>query len=78
MMIRHLIMPGNISGSEDSLIWIADYLPKETYINLMSQYRPSHEAYKYPELNRQLNRKEYYDMVQLAMNLGLTALDVQG
>lgn len=78
LMIRHLVMPGNVSSSEEVLTWISKNLPLDTYINLMSQYRPYHEAWKYPELDRPLNRKEYYDLVQLAQNLGLCNMEVQG
>ena len=40
LMIRHLVMPGNVSGSGEVVTWIAENLPKDTYLNIMSQYRP--------------------------------------
>ena len=40
LMIRHLVMPSNISGTKEVIDWIAKNLPKDTYLNLMSQYRP--------------------------------------
>lgn len=40
LMIRHLVMPSNISGTKEVIDWIAKNLPKDTYLDLMSQYRP--------------------------------------
>jgi putative pyruvate formate lyase activating enzyme len=78
LMIRHLVMPNNVSGSKDVLKWIAENLPKDTYVNIMSQYRPMYRAFEYPEINRPLNRKEYTDVVNYAKDLGFTNLDIQG
>jgi putative pyruvate formate lyase activating enzyme len=38
LMIRHLVMPNNIGGSEKVMEWIAGNLPKDTYVNIMVQY----------------------------------------
>ncbi len=77
LMIRHLIMPGGVSGSKDIMRWIAANLPKDTYINIMSQYRPMYKASEYPEINRRISRKEYAEVVDCARELGLTSLDIQ-
>ena len=78
LMIRHLVMPNNVGGSKEIIKWIAENLPKNTYLNIMSQYRPMYKAFEYPEINRPVNRKEYNDVVSYAKELGLTNLDVQG
>ena len=78
LMIRHLVLPNRISGSKQIITWIARELSKDTYLNLMSQYRPAHEARSYPKLARRLNRKEYRDVVNWAKRSGLTNLDIQG
>ena len=39
LMIRHLVMPGNTGGSEKVMEWIAGNLPKDTYVNIMVQYK---------------------------------------
>jgi len=54
LMIRHLVMPGGVSGSEAVIDWIAQHLPKDTYFNIMSQYRPAYRAGDYPEIARRL------------------------
>jgi putative pyruvate formate lyase activating enzyme len=58
--------------------WIAANLPKDTYVNIMSQYRPMYKAHDYPEIDRRLRRREYNEVVDHARQVGLTNLDVQG
>lgn len=78
LMIRHLVMPNNVSGSKQIMEWIAENLPKDTYVNIMAQYRPSYRAYDYPEISRALTADEYREAVSKALDLGLTNLDLQG
>ena len=78
LMIRHLVMPNNVSGTREVLKWIADNLPKDTYVNIMSQYRPAYKAFNYPEISRRITRKEYSDAIRWAREFGLTNLDIQG
>jgi putative pyruvate formate lyase activating enzyme len=78
LMIRHLVMPNNAGGSKDVVRWIADNLPKDTYLNIMSQYRPMYKAFDYPDISRRITRKEYKEVVEWAKKLGLTSLDIQG
>jgi putative pyruvate formate lyase activating enzyme len=78
LMIRHLVMPNAVSGTKHVIGWIAENLPKDTYLNLMSQYRPEYKAFEYPDIARRLTRAEYSDAVQWARAAGLTNLDVQG
>lgn len=78
LMIRHLVMPNNTSGSERIMEWIASNLPKDTYINIMAQYSPLFKAYEFPNIARRITRKEYARVVNKAKDLGLTNLDIQG
>jgi len=78
LMIRHLVMPNNVGGSEEIMEWIAKNLPKDTYINIMAQYTPVYKAYLYPEISRRITREEYIKVVNKAKELGLTNLDIQG
>ena len=78
LMIRHLVMPNDVAGSEKVMEWIAENLPKDTYVNIMSQYTPLYKAYEYPEISRRITREEYVRVVKKAQELGLTNLDIQG
>ncbi|MGC8786874.1 MAG: radical SAM protein [Anaerolineae bacterium] len=78
LMIRHLVMPNDVAGSEKVMEWIAENLPKDTYVNIMAQYNPVFKAYAYPEIARRITREEYAKVVKRAQELGLTNLDIQG
>lgn len=78
LIIRHLVMPNNVGGSEKIIEWIAKNLPKDTYVNIMSQYTPMYKAFEYPEIARRITFKEYHRVVTWAKKMGLTNLDIQG
>ena len=78
LMIRHLVMPNRIAGTKKVIEWIAQNLPEDTYLNIMSQYRPMHKAFEYPEISRRITREEYAEAVKWAKDAGLTNLDIQG
>ena len=71
LIIRHLVLPENISGSAKIMKFIATELSPETFISLMSQYMPSHNANKYPELSRRITLQEYKHVQEIMHNLGL-------
>lgn len=71
LIIRHLVMPDDISGTEDVLRFIAEEISKDTYISLMAQYRPMYRAQDFPPLNRRITREEYKRALEIAKNLGL-------
>ncbi len=78
LMIRHLVMPNKVAGTKEIIEWIAENLPKNTYLNIMSQYRPTYKAFEYPEISRRITQQEYSEAVRWAKDAGLTNLDIQG
>jgi putative pyruvate formate lyase activating enzyme len=76
LMIRHLVMPSNVSGSMKAMEWIAQHLPLQTFVNIMIQYRPAYRAHLFPEIDQYVSVKEYKDIVTHARGLGLENLDV--
>lgn len=78
LMIRHLVMPNRVSGTGKAMEWIGANLPKDTYVNLMSQYRPVFRAFEFPEIARRITPEEYGEAVRWAREAGLTNVDVQG
>ena len=77
LMVRHLVMPNETGGSVEIMEWIAENLPKDTYVNIMAQYTPQHKAYDHPEINRRITVDEYRQVVERAHEVGLTNLDIQ-
>jgi len=77
LMIRHLVMPNNEAGTEKFVRWVAENLPKSTYVNIMHQYYPDYKAFEYPEIDRRISVQEYLDAMRWADEYGLTNLDQQ-
>lgn len=77
LIVRHLVLPGNVSQCVKVLDWAAENLPSGTVISVMSQYTPCGEAQAYPTINRRLSRKEYDIAVRHARSLGFTNVYIQ-
>jgi putative pyruvate formate lyase activating enzyme len=75
LLVRHLVLPGNLTGSEQVLDFLAHEISPNTYLNLMDQYRPSYRADEYPPLDRQITKAEYSAALELAKGYGLRRLD---
>jgi len=75
LMIRHLVMPNRVAGTEKFVKWVAEALPKSTYVNIMPQYRVEYKAYDYPEIARSITVQEFLEAMDWAKKYGLTNLD---
>jgi putative pyruvate formate lyase activating enzyme len=78
LIVRHLIFPNGIAGSEDSLSWLVREVSPRIAVSIMSQYYPAHRAYRYPELNRKILPEEYAEVVGLVEKLGIENGWMQG
>jgi putative pyruvate formate lyase activating enzyme len=72
LLIRHLVLPNDLAGSEKVLSFIAEEVSADSYVNVMSQYRPAGRAHQYGELSRYPTRKERDRAIIIATRLGLT------
>ncbi|OEU56118.1 MAG: radical SAM protein [Desulfuromonadales bacterium C00003096] len=75
LLVRHLVLPENLAGSDRILPFIAEQLSPNTWLNLMDQYRPCYRADRYPPLDRPPSRAEYRRAVRWAASAGLQRLD---
>jgi len=75
LLVRHLVLPQNLAGSEAILKFLANKVSTDIYLNIMAQYWPAHHAHRYPELNRRIHPDEYQHVIELAKKLGLNRLD---
>ncbi|MFW6111470.1 MAG: radical SAM protein [Candidatus Bipolaricaulota bacterium] len=71
LLVRHLILPEGVAGTEEVLKFLAKEISEDTYVNLMKQYRPCWKASEFGELNRRITRDEFYRAKDLATELGL-------
>jgi putative pyruvate formate lyase activating enzyme len=72
LLVRHLVLPGDLAGTAEVVRFLAEEVSKDTYLNVMAQYRPEYTACDHPELDRRLKVLEYRDAVLLAARAGLT------
>jgi putative pyruvate formate lyase activating enzyme len=72
LIIRHLVLPNAISGTEKIMRFIRDSISEETYISLMSQYMPYFQAPGFKELSRRLTHEEYKEAKNIMRSLGLS------
>ena len=70
LIIRHLVLPGNISQAVKVFEWVRDNLPVETYISVMRQYTPFGKAKEMPPVNRRLSSREYSIVKQKILAMG--------
>jgi putative pyruvate formate lyase activating enzyme len=78
LIIRHLILPNGIAGSEESLSWLVNEISPEVTVSIMSQYYPTHRAHQYPLLARKISPTEYAEVVKLVERLGIVNGWLQG
>ena len=69
VIIRHLVLPGQIDSAKDVIDYVADHFEKGSVLfSLMSQYIPCGEATRYREINRRLTQEEYDEVAQYLMD----------
>ncbi len=78
MIIRHLVLPGDLAGTREVMQFIASELSTDSYVNVMAQYRPMWHAAEvaekdpaYRALRRPITREEYRNTVDMAREAGL-------
>jgi putative pyruvate formate lyase activating enzyme len=79
VLVRHLIMPDNLSGTREIMHFLANEVSPHTYVNIMNQYRPAGKVNrdKYPEVNRMITSDEYKEGIHIAEDEGLYRFDTR-
>lgn len=72
LLVRHLILPDGLADTAEVVRFLSVEVSKNTYLNVMAQYRPEYGACNYTELDRRITMREYRDAVRLAAEAGLT------
>ena len=71
LLVRHLVFPNDLAGSEKIFQFLAKEISKNTFINIMDQYQPYFRANNFPELNRPITSQEHQKALHLAKRAGL-------
>jgi putative pyruvate formate lyase activating enzyme len=75
LLVRHLVLPEGLAGTEDIVRFLAEEVSTNTYLNIMAQYHPCYHASDVPSLARPVNRQEFRHAIELAHQHGLNRLD---
>jgi putative pyruvate formate lyase activating enzyme len=74
LLVRHLVLPGGLAGTDQVMHFLAEEISTETYVNIMDQYHPCFHADENPPLGRRITREEYRAAVDAARRAGLKRL----
>ena len=74
LLVRHLVLPDDLAGTARIMEFLASLSP-DTYVNVMDQYHPCHQAVGHNTLGRRITSSEYHAAVSAALDAGLTRLD---
>ena len=75
LLIRHLVMPKDLASTREVMRFLANEVSRDTYVNVMSQYRPCGDAHNFPELRRSITAEEFRAAVRMAQEEGIHRLD---
>ncbi len=76
LLVRHLVLPNGLAGSAKVFEFIANEISKDTYVNIMAQYRPYFNAFLKPELSRRITVQEYKEALEIAHRFGLRRIEM--
>ncbi len=75
LLVRHLVLPNRLAGTEEVVRFLAQEVSTNTYLNIMAQYHPCYKAFDIPLLSRPVSRREFSEAINLAHQQGLYRLD---
>lgn len=78
LLIRHLVLPSDFSGTREIMRFIAHDISSNSYVNIMPQYRPCGRATEIRDLSEPLSREDYQTAMQAAEEEGIKRLDSPG
>lgn len=75
LLVRHLVLPDGLAGTDDVVCFLANEISPNTYLNIMDQYYPCGDIPPRSPLGRRINADEYAAALEMARQAGLTRLD---
>ena len=76
LVVRHLMLPGHLEDSKKIIKYLYDTYKDNIYISIMNQYTPVRKV-KYDNLNRKVNDKDYNELIDYALDLGIKNAFIQ-
>ena len=75
LLVRHLILPHGLAGTKGIVNFLSEEISRNTYVNIMAQYRPCYNAFQIPNLGRRISSTEFREALSSAQKAGLSRLD---
>ena len=75
VLVRHLVLPEDLAGTEEVMHFLASEISKETYVNIMDQYYPCGNIPLDSPLRRRITQAEFNQAIEAAKKEGITRLD---
>jgi putative pyruvate formate lyase activating enzyme len=77
LLVRHLVMPGGLAGTQEVMRFLAQEISRNTYVNVMDQYRPCYKARDDSRIHRRITHAEYEEALEAARTAGIHRLDAR-
>jgi putative pyruvate formate lyase activating enzyme len=83
LLVRHLIMPNDLSGTAAFVQWLASEISPHTFVNFMDQYHPAGDVlerdsvHRFYDLARPITPAEFDAAMDAALGVGLHRFDHQ-
>jgi len=71
IIIRHLTLPWCMKDSKNIIKYLYDTYEDQVYMSIMNQYTPVATVEDYPEINRKITEREYDELVDYAIDIGV-------
>ena len=71
LLVRHLVLPDGLAGTPTIMEFLANEISRDTYVNVMAQYRPCHRADEFRSISRSISHDEHQQAVEHARKAGL-------
>jgi len=71
LLVRHLVMPNGRAFTENGVRFLANEISRDTFVNVMAQYRPEYGASRFSEIDRRITAEEFREAVEQARRAGL-------
>jgi putative pyruvate formate lyase activating enzyme len=71
VIVRHLTLPGYLNDSKKIIKYLHETYGNSIYISIMNQYTPMEAVREYKEIDRKITEKEYDELVDYAIGLGV-------
>lgn len=77
VIVRHLVLPSYTDNSKSVIEYLYKTYGHSIYMSIMNQYTPMEYVKNYPEINRKITDKEYENILDFAVNIGVENAFIQ-